>query len=165
MLSKNKEIFTQTEFTSPCHVNTFGAKGVKMTKESLKCVSFIPEYWEDKKDTEYMDIQRDLITRGVKIQRLFIVNDENRDNSFSQMKIQSDMKIETKYIEQSMVDNDFKERDFLIQDNDLLIDLSLDEAANVQKHSNSKEVVTTEEVLVLERKEEFSTNWATAKVL
>ena len=33
------------------------------------------------------------------------------------MKIQSDMKIETKYIEQSMVDNDFKERDFLIQDN------------------------------------------------
>ena len=165
LLSKNKDIFKQTELTSPTHVNTFGAKGIKMTETSLKCVSFIPEYWEDKKDTEYMDLQRDLITRGVKIQRLFIVNDENRESTFAQMKVQNSMNIETKYIEQSMVDSSFRERDFLIQDNRILIDLFIDEESEDKKHSSSKELVTTDDAMVLERKEEFSTNWATAKTI
>ena len=158
-------VFTQTEYTNPSHANTFGAKGIKTTKESLKCVSFMPEYWEDKKDTEYMDTQVELLRRGVVIQRLFIVNDRNRDVTYEQMRLQTAMGIDTKYIEQSMVEEDFREKDFLIQDDELLVDLYLDDEQVDGKHSDSKELITTDEILLLERKDEFLTNWACAKPL
>ena len=120
VLSKNN-VFSQTEYTNPSHANTFGAKGIKTTKESLRCVSFMPEYWEDKKDTEY--------------------------------------------IEQSMVEEDFKERDYLIQDDELLVGLYFEDEKVDGKHSDSKELITTDEILLLERRDEFLTNWACAKPL
>lgn len=165
LMSNNSEIFKQTEYTSPSHVDTFGAKGIKTTRETLRCVSFIPEYWEDKKDTEYMDIQGNLIKRGVKIQRLFIVNDKNRENSLEQMRVQNLMGIETKAIEQSMVDNSFREKDFLLQDDELLVDLYFEEEDASGRHVDAKELVTMDEIKVLESKEEFLTNWASARAL
>ena len=125
----------------------------------------MPEYWEDKKDTEYMDTQVELLRRGVVIQRLFIVNDRNRDVTYEQMRLQTAMGIDTKYIEQSMVEEDFREKDFLIQDDELLVDLYLDDEQVDGKHSDSKELITTDEILLLERKDEFLTNWACAKPL
>lgn len=164
LMSSNSNIFQQTEYTSPSHVDTFGAKGIKTTREILRCVSFVPEYWEDKKDTEYMDIQSNLIKRGVKIQRLFIVNDKNRENSSEQMRIQNIMGIETKAIEQSMVDDSFREKDFLLQDDELLVELYFEEE-NSGKHVDAKELITMDEIKVLESKDEFLTNWASARAL
>ena len=158
-------IFAQTEYTSPSHANTFGAKGIKTTRSTLRCVSYMPEYWEDKKDTEYMDTQAELLKRGVVIQRLFIVNDKNRQVTHEQMRIQNEMGIETKCIEQSMVEEDFRERDYLIQDDELLVSLYFDDELVDGKHSNSKELITTDELILLDRQDEFVTNWACAKGL
>lgn len=163
LLTNNGEIFVQTERTSPSHAHTFGAKGIRTTKEKLKCVSYIPEYWEDKNDTEYMNTQINLMKRGVKIKRLFIVNDMNRDNTLSQMKLQNNLGIETKFIDQSMVEADFKEKDFLLQDDELLVELYFDDDAESGRHIDSKELITTDHLTVLERKEQFQTNWASAK--
>ena len=163
LLSSNTELFVQTERTSPCHAHTFGAKGIRTTKEKLKCVSFIPEYWVDKNDTEYMNTQINLMKRGVKIKRLFIVNDVNRANTAAQMNLQNGLGIETKCIEQSMVEADFKEKDFLLQDDELLVQLYFDEDATSGRHIDSKELITTDHLIVLERKEQFQTNWASAK--
>ena len=163
LLSKNSELFAQTERTCPSHAHTFGAKGIRATREQLKCVSFIPEYWEDKNDTEYMDTQLKLMKRGVRIKRLFIVNDTNRDNSISQMKLQNDLGIETKFIDQSMVEEEFKEKDFLIQDDELLVELYFEDGVENGRHVDSKELITTEDLIVMECKEQFQTNWASAK--
>lgn len=165
LMSSNSDLFLQTERTSPCHAHTFGAKGIRSTRENLKCVSYIPEYWEDKNDTEYMDTQVNLMKRNVKIKRLFIVNEKNRDNTTSQMKLQNKLGIETKFIEQSMVEEDFKEKDFLIQDGELLVELYFDDDIQDGRHVDSKELITTESLLVLERKEQFQTNWASAKTV
>ncbi|MBF0263640.1 MAG: hypothetical protein HQL46_00080 [Gammaproteobacteria bacterium] len=165
LLSKNSELFMQTERTSPSHAHTFGAKGIRSTRENLKCVSYIPEYWEDKNDTEYMDTQVNLMKRGVKIKRLFIVNDANRENSIAQMKLQNKLGIETKFINQSMVEEEFKEKDFLIQDDELLVELYFDDDVTNGRHVDSKELITTDELIVLERKEQFQTNWASAKTV
>lgn len=163
LLVSNNDMFKQTEYTSPCHANTFGAHGIRSTNEELKAVSFIPEYWEDKNDTEYMDTQINLMKRGVRVKRLFIVNDKNRDNTLSQMKLQNQLGIETRFIEQSMVEADFKEKDFLIQDNELLVELYFDDEVDNKRHRESKELITTDELLVNERNEQFLTNWASAK--
>jgi hypothetical protein len=163
LLASNSDLFVQTERTSPSHAHTFGAKGIRSTKFTLKCVSYIPEYWEDKGETEYMNTQINLIKRGVKIKRLFIVNDVNRDNSMGQMRLQNGLGIETKFIEQSMVETDFKEKDFLLQDDELLVELYFDEGVEGGRHIDSKELITTDELTVLERKEQFQTNWASAK--
>lgn len=163
LLSSNSEQFVQTERTSPCHAHTFGAKGISTTREKLKCVSYIPEYWEDKNDTEYMNIQINLMKRGVKIKRLFIVNDMNRDNTIAQMSLQNNLGIETKFIDQSMVEADFKEKDYLIQDDELLVELYFDDDAESGRHVDSKELITMEDLVVIERKEQFQTNWASAK--
>jgi hypothetical protein len=165
LLSSNSEVFLQTERTRPSHANTFGAKGIRSTREALKCVSYIPEYWEDKNDTEYMNTQVNLMKRGVKIKRLFIVNDMNRDNSMAQMRLQNGLGIETKFIEQSMVEEEFKEKDFLIQDDELLVELYFDDDVANGRHVDSKELITTDELIVLERKEQFQTNWASAKTV
>jgi len=165
MLTQNKDLFLQTEYTYPSHANTFGAQGIRTTQNNLKCVSFIPEYWEDKGDTEYMDVQINLMKRGIKIKRLFIVNEQNRDNTKQQMAYQNSLGIETKCIEQSMVDNDFKEKDYLVQDDELLVELYFDEGMENGTHSESKELITLDEVLVQERIEQFTTNWANAKTL
>ena len=163
MLTSNKNLFEQTEYTSPCHANTFGAHGIRSTTDELKCVSFIPEYWEDKNDTEYMNTQINLLKRGVRIKRLFIINDNNRDNTLSQMKYQNNLGIETRCIEQSMVEAGFKEKDYLLQDNQLLVELYFDDDTDDKRHREAKELITTEELLVIERKEQFLTNWASAK--
>ena len=163
LLTKNKDIFMQTEFTSPCHANTFGAQGICSTHDDLKCVSYIPEYWEDKNDTEYMNTQVNLMKRGVKIKRLFIVNDNNRVNTAAQMKLQNGLGIETKFIDQSMVEAEFKEKDYLIQDNELLVELYFDDDVENGRHVDAKELITTDELKVIERREQFTTNWGSAK--
>lgn len=165
LLTKNSDVFVQTERTYPTHANTFGAQGIRTTRENLKCVSYIPEYWEDKGDTEYMDTQINLMKRGVKIKRLFIVNDQNRENSRNQMMYQNDLGIETKYIEQSMVDFEFREKDYLVQDNELLVELYFDEGMEYGTHSESKELITVDDTIVQERIEQFTTNWANARTL
>lgn len=165
LLSSNSDLFVQTERTSPSHAHTFGANGIRSTKENLKCVSYIPEYWEDKNDTEYMATQINLMKRGIRIKRLFIVNDMNRDNSIAQMKFQNGLGIETKFIEQSNVEAEFKEKDFLIQDDELLVELYFDEDAESGRHVDAKELITIDDLAVLDRKEQFQTNWACAKAI
>lgn len=165
VLSANSELFVQTERTHPSHPHTFGAQGIRTTQNNLKCVSYIPEYWEDKNDTEYLNTQVNLMKRGVKIKRLFIVNDQNRENTIKQMEYQNGLGIETKSIEQSMVDIDFKEKDYLIQDDELLVELYFDDDREYGTHSESKELITIDDQVVQERKEQFKTNWANARSL
>ena len=163
--SSNSDLFVQTERTHPSHAHTFGAQGIRTTANNLKCVSYIPEYWEDKNDTEYMDTQINLMKRGVKIKRLFIINDQNRENTKKQMDYQNSLGIETKCIEQSMVDIEFKEKDYLIQDDELLVELYFDDDMECGKHSDSKELITIDGLVVQDRKEQFKTNWANAKAI
>lgn len=165
MLTQNSDLFVQTERTYPSHANTFGAQGIRTTRDNLKCVSYIPEYWEDKGETEYMDTQINLMKRGVRIKRLFIVNDQNRDNTSKQMKYQNGLGIETKCIEQSMVDFEFKEKDYLVQDDELLVELYFDNDEGYGTHSESKELITLDDIVVQERIEQFTTNWANAKTI
>jgi len=119
----------------------------------------------DQGETEYMDVQINLIKRGIKIKRLFIVNEQNRDNTKTQMEYQNNLGIETKCIDQNMVDNEFKEKDYLVQDDELLVELYFDEEVKNGTHSESKELITLDEVLVQERIEQFTTNWANARTL
>lgn len=165
LLAQNSALFVQTERTYPSHANTFGAQGIRTTRDNLKCVSYIPEYWEDKGETEYMDTQINLMKRGVKIKRLFIVNDKNRDNTRKQMAYQHGLGIDTKCIEQAMVDFEFREKDYLVQDDELLVELYFDEGMEYGTHKESKELITVDDLVVQERIEQFTTNWANAKSL
>lgn len=54
--------------------------------------------------------------RGVKIKRLFIFNETNRANTLTQMRLQNGLGID-----QSMVEEDSREKDFLLQDDELLV--------------------------------------------
>ncbi len=165
LLTQNSELFVQTERTYPSHANTYGAQGIRTTRDNLKCVSYIPEYWEDKGETEYMVTQINLMKRGVKIKRLFIVNEQNRENTRKQMEYQNSLGIDTKCVEQSLVDFEFKEKDYLVQDDELLVELYFDEGEEYGTHSESKELITVDETLVQERIEQFTTNWGNAKTL
>lgn len=165
LFTQNSDLFVQTERTYPSHANTYGAQGIRTTRDNLRCVSYIPEYWEDKGETEYMATQINLMKRGVKIKRLFIVNDQNRDNTRKQMEYQNSLGIEAKCVEQSLVDFEFKEKDYLVQDDELLVELYFDEGEEYGTHSESKELITVDETLVQERIEQFTTNWGNARTL
>lgn len=154
---KTQGVFVQKEATSPTSRNTFGSQGIKTTANNLKCVSFMKGYWEDKSETPYMEVQKDLIKRDVKIQRLFIVNDDNRESCIKEMEYQDSLGIETAWVDQSRVEEGFKEKDYLVQDDMLLVDLTGDD------HANANELITVDVLDVRTAIEQFTTNWGAGK--
>jgi hypothetical protein len=166
-----------TELTSPSAEQTFGAKGIRGTNKDLRFFSSFDDYWEDQSDTEYDDEQDLLIRNKKKIKRLFIDHSiynkdddeeskKKKDKRFEdlkkRMKDNSDRNIEAKYIPATEIFTDFKNKDGLIQDSELLVLLTKTADG---KHRSSEELITMNPDKVNDAIKEFDSLWKTAKEL
>lgn len=158
-LQDNASLFNGDHSTSPFSTDTYGAEGLRDTKDNLKCVSSFDDYWDDRGDSDYYDYQLELIKKGVRIQRLFVVDDANRGKAEIQMKRQKQDGIDVRFIEKYKFGEEGFFRDYLIQDNILLVDL-LPEDPDKPKHGNSLERISTNGVG--ERVDEFNKYWSHA---
>jgi hypothetical protein len=158
-INHNQSLFIETNETSPLNPDTFGAIGLKYTKESLLCVSSIDDYWNDMGDTDYLKFQKELTDNGVIIKRLFVVNDKNKESAFQEMKKQKQYGVEVRSIENRLFGESDFFRDYLIQDKELLVDLTF--ISNEKTHLQAKEIITKQNVN--ERVREFRRYWASAK--
>jgi hypothetical protein len=164
-----------TEITSPSSQETFGSEGIRSTQNNLKFINSFDDYWDDQGDTEYDKVQYDLLERKVDIKRLFIdhnvvdIQDSNTDierkeKNFKSlerlMKKQSNKGIDVKYIPATEVKDDFKNKDGLIQDGDLLVELV---KGYDGKHKTAEEIITMNPYPVKEALKEFYSYWNQAK--
>jgi|LWDU01.1.fsa_nt_gi hypothetical protein len=164
-----------TEITSPSSQETFGSEGTKDTQNNLKFISSFDDYWEDQGDTEYDKVQYELIKRDVSIKRLFVdhsvieIQDsktdiERKEKNFESLKKlmekQSNKGMNVKYIPATEVKDDFKNKDGLIQDDDLLVELV---KGYDGKHKTAKEIITMNPYPVQEILKEFDSYWNQAK--
>jgi len=168
-------IVDMTEITSPSSQETFGSEGARGTQNSLKFISSFDDYWEDQEDTEYDKVQYELIKRGVDIKRLFIdhsvinmqdsdIQIEQKNKNFESLKRlmekQSGKGMDIKYIPATEVKDNFKNKDGLIQDDDLLVELL---KGYDGKHKTAKEIITMNPYPVKEALKEFNSYWNQAK--
>ncbi|MGL1931723.1 MAG: hypothetical protein OCC45_08170 [Desulfotalea sp.] len=158
-LSKIDDICDGLHITSPSHGDTYGANGLEDTRISLKCVSSMKEFWEAKDDTDYIHIQNKLFAKDVKIQRLFIYTPETKEIMSKAFEYQRNLNFSVKCINSELLSEEHSSRDYLIQDEQLLVDLTLD--PNQTDHKNATETITTHGVS--ERVLEFDSLWAKAK--
>jgi hypothetical protein len=166
-----------TELTSPSAEQTFGVNGIRGTNSDLRFFSSFDDYWEDQSDTEY-DREQDLLIRNKKkIRRLFIDHSiynedddeeskKNKDKRFEglmrRMKDNSDRKIEARYFSATEIFTDFKNKDGLIQDSELLVLLT---KTSDGKHRGSEELITMDPDKVNNAIKEFDLLWEAAKEL
>jgi hypothetical protein len=166
-----------SELTSPSAEQTFGVKGIRCTNKDLRFFSSFDDYWEDQSNTEYDDEQDLLIRKKKKIRRLFIdhsiYNEDDDEESkkkkdkrfeglMKRMKNNSDRKIEARYFPATEIFTDFKNKDGLIQDSELLVLLT---KTGDGKHKSSKELITMHPYAVDEAIRQFDSLWKTAKEL
>ena len=171
-----KNIFSNQEIvTTPSSKETFGYGGIRTTKKNLRFISSFKDYWDDQSETEYDRTQDELIKRGIKIRRLFIDHTvttseddlktrAQKDNQFKslmmQMESQSKRGIKVKYIPAIAIEGVFKNKDGLIQDDELLVDLRLkDDGA----HKKAEELITMNRYPVEKSITEFELYWNQAK--
>jgi hypothetical protein len=175
--SPESHALSLSELTSPSAEQTFGVTGIKSTNEDLRFFSSFDDYWEDQSDTEYDREQDFLIRNKKKIRRLFIDHSiynedddeeskKNKDKRFEglmkRMQNNSDRKIEARYIPATAIFTDFKNKDGLIQDSELLVLLT---KTGDGKHKSSKELITMHPFTVDEAIRQFESLWKTAKEL
>jgi hypothetical protein len=166
-----------SELTSPSAEQTFGVKGIRCTNKDLRFFSSFDDYWEDQSNTEYDDEQDLLIRKKKKIRRLFIdhsiYNEDDDEESkkkkdkrfeglMKRMKNNSDRKIEARYFPATEIFTDFKNKDGLIQDSELLVLLT---KTSDGKHRSSEELITMDPDKVNNAIKEFDLLWETAKEL
>ncbi len=166
-----------TELTSPSAEQTFGVKGIRGTNKDLRFFSSFDDYWEDQSDTDYDREQDTLIRNEKKIKRLFIDHSiynkdddeeskKNKDKRFEglmrRMKDNSDRKIEARYFAATEIFTDFKNKDGLIQDSELLVLLT---KTSDGKHRSSEELITMDPDKVNNTIKEFDSLWENAKEL
>jgi len=155
----NINLFNGRHSTSPFKSDTYGADGLLNTKDNLKCVSSFSDYWDDRRNSDYYAHQVELVKGGIRIQRLFVVNDSNEESARREMKRQKEDGIEVRSINQHIFGGNEFFRDYLIQDNCLLVDL-VPKCARSPKHSESIEIISTNGVN--ERIAEFNKFWGHA---
>jgi len=158
-IADNIQLFNSKHITSPDSPDTFGRPGLNYTSKDLKCFSSIDDYWDDRRDTDYFSYQKELVIKGVKIKRLFLYSEHNRKKVFEEAKKHKLIGVDVRVIGEKEVRSDLRKRDYLIQDERLLVDLKLDE--NTKKHLEAREIITTQNVS--ERIGEFEKFWSAAK--
>jgi len=158
-LQENASLFNGEYITSPFSTDTYGAEGLLSTKDNLKCISSFDDYWSDRGNSDYYDNQKKLVSNGVRIQRLFVIDDSNRDIANKEMERQKSDGFEVRSIEKYKFGEKGFFRDYLIQDNILLVDLIPNDFDN-PKHGDSVEKISTNSVG--ERVDEFNQFWGLA---
>lgn len=124
-IETNAAFFDGTNSTNPHAEDTFGISGIGFTKKSIKALSSINDYWDDGFTKEYLEKQADMISKGIDIIRIFVVDMELNLLGFEQMERQYNLGIKVYYIEK---DNEFINplwllEDYLIQDDELLVQI------------------------------------------
>lgn len=171
----NNILSNQEFITTPSSQETFGYEGIRTTKNNLRFISSFKDYWDDQSETEYDRTQDELIKRGVKIRRLFIdhtvttsdddlkireVKDKQFESLVKQMESQFNRGIEVKYIPAVAISNNFKNKDGLIQDDELLVDLKLSDDGT---HKKAVELITMNPYPIEKSIKEFELYWNQAK--
>ncbi len=159
-INSNEDFFNGTNITNPHADDTFGIAGIMDTCEggNIKAVSSIKDYWSDSFTTEYLRGQEELIKKkNVTIQRIFFLSKSNFDSMKKLLKKQKSIGIEVYYFfcENEYIDPKWKDEDFLIQDNRLLVQVSCS-SHKYDASNRNVELITLNESAVSEKRDTFS---------
>ena len=126
-LNENDDFFDGINITNPHAEDTFGISGIKFTKKSIKAITAVSDYWLDPFTQAYLDIQAEMIKNGIKVTRVFVLNDKQQyDSAQKQMKYQAGLGIDVYFIykKNDFINPEWLEEDYLIQDDQLLVSIS-----------------------------------------
>lgn len=143
-LAENNALFSGNNFTNPHSEDTFGISGIKFTRTSLKALTSVSDYWQDNFTIDYLAKQAELISKGIKIQRVFILEEGGYEKAKEQMKYQKELGIDVYYIYKGnqYIDPLWLEEDYLIQDNMLLVQIYCDTHQFIKQDKCSEEITT-----------------------
>lgn len=155
-LAENKDLFTGANKTNPHSEDTFGISGIHFTKKSLMAITSVADYWQDNFTKEYLAKQAELISKGVKIQRVFILEKGGFDKAKEQMEYQKSLGIDVYYIYKGdeYIDPDWLDEDYLIQDRELLVQIFCNTHQFTGQDRNT-EVITMERAVIAQKIERF----------
>lgn len=141
-LSDNQAFFEGTNRTNPHSEETFGIAGIGFTKHTLKATTAVADYWNDHFTIEYLRRQGEMIQKGIKIYRVFIIEKGGVEKAVKQMDYQYRLGIGVYYIEKGneFIDPDWLLEDYLIQDDELLVQIYC------QTHQFESQEITNEEI-------------------
>lgn len=154
--SENDDFFDGTNWTNPHAEDTFGVSGIEFTKNTLKAITAVSDYWNDNFTIEYLQKQGEMVKNGVKIFRIFIIEPEKYKNAYPQMEYQTKLGINVYYIEKGneYIDPEWLEEDYLIQDDKLLVQIYCD-THQFLSQDKSCEQITMDSVKVKQKIERF----------
>jgi len=155
-LSVNDEFFDGTNWTNPHAEDTFGISGIQFTQKTLKAITAVSDYWKDNFAIDYLKKQAQLIARGVSITRIFILEKGGFEAAKAQMSYQKQMGIDVYYIEKDneYIDPDWLKEDYLIQDDELLVQIYCETHQFVEQDENCEQI-TMDTVKVKRQIERF----------
>lgn len=153
-LSQNNEFFQGTNRTNPHAEDTFGISGIEFTKKSIKAITSVSDYWEDDFTMQYLEKQAKMIREGVEVHRVFVVENEKSQAAVSQMSYQHSLGINVYYIkkENEYIDPKWLAEDYLIQDDELLVEISC-ETHRFESQDTTSELVTMDKAKVIRKSE------------
>lgn len=150
-IEDNESFYKGTHRTTPQAEDTFGIAGIRHTNEygSLKCLSSVSDYWDDDFSIDYLKVQHELIEKKkVHIQRVFVLSEQEYEKYIPLFEKQTEMGIEVHYIfkENRFVNHEWLKEDYLIQDDALLVEISM------ESHEFREGAVETEVITLCENK-------------
>lgn len=159
-LQQNKEILAGINRTSPHADDTFGVEGISYTKEygNIKAVSSIDDYWEDDFSVSYLDMQQKLIReKHVTIQRIFILDKNQFSKKEKLLKDQHRRGIQVYYVDKKSpyLDAEWLNDDFLIQDDELLVQINGNSHKVSDDGTGTTEIITMDPDIVQNKIERF----------
>ncbi len=137
-IASNYDFFQGSNRTHPHAEDTFGIEGINHTQRTLRCLSSVKDYWDDNFAIEYLKAQIALIkTKGIRIQRIWVIDKENFEKLFPKMENQLKSGIELYYIFRNTeyMNPDWLNEDYLIQDDNLLVEINCES----HKHTNGND--------------------------
>ncbi len=155
-LSENEDFFDGTNWTNPHAEDTFGVSGIEFTNKSIKAITAVSDYWQDNFTIEYLKKQAAIVADGAVIQRVFVLEDNGLESAVAQMDYQHNLGIEVYYIEKSneYIDPEWLEEDYLIQDDELLVQIYCD-THQFKTQNKNNEQITMDSVKVRKKIERF----------
>lgn len=155
-LSENSEFFDGTNWTNPHSEETFGITGIGFTKKNIKATTAVADYWDDNFTIEYLNRQAEMIQKGIKIYRVFIVEKGCVEKAIKQMNYQHSLGINVYYIEKGneFIDPSWLLEDYLIQDDELLVQIYC-ESHQFNSQNNNNEEITMNPIKVKKKVERF----------
>lgn len=130
--------------TNPYCVDTYGVEGIKFTKNKLLAVSSITDYWDRENFADdYLKTQYSLIeNQSVSIARIFVGQKLHIESLYELMQDQCEHGIDVYYMEtdSKYFSPAWKNEDFLIQDDSLIVDLKSDAHS---AESEATEIIST----------------------